>query len=255
MRIINNYLNEFLWGILPSALNNLNVKNDIIKSYLTFIDDKKESELSNLSRKENTLILKIKGEIFPRVTEWDKIFGYTGILDLRDELEEELKNNSYDRLILNINSPGGVIIGWLEFINLIKEIKKVGIEVIAFSETYLASLAYTIASAANKIITTPTTIVGSIGIILSIRKNETEYITFKKGDLKGVGESFPLSLKEMKFFDEMITNEYNFMVKTIAENRKKPEKEVRNTESKHGHAYQNKWYVDDFVNRIEELII
>lgn len=91
--------------------------------------------------------------------------------DITSQIKELEKNGRVERIILDINSPGGFVDGVIETARAIAECKK---EVIAKVGFMAASGAYWLASQCDKIIaTTNIATFGSIGVIIS-------YLDFKE---------------------------------------------------------------------------
>lgn len=66
-----------------------------------------------------------------------------------------------DKILLVINSPGGMVEGLMEFMSTVRKCKKA---VYAYIEGHGTSAAYGIASAASKILASPSSEIGSIGV-------------------------------------------------------------------------------------------
>jgi len=81
-------------------------------------------------------------------------------------LEKAEKDSSVKAVMLEINSPGGTVIGSSNVADKVKEVKKHK-PVVAFINEVGASGAYWIASTADKIIAEPFSITGSIGVTSS----------------------------------------------------------------------------------------
>ena len=211
---------------------------------------------------KRTLVFPLQGIFMPKASELDKIFGFVSTLELMESLKKMVVDNigKIDRVVLNIDSPGGSTVGGNEMANVIKEIVSSGLEVIAFSHNQMTSLGYHFASASSRIITLETAVVGSIGSIVQILKFDSGFFgrihTFKSGDLKDVGSSTrPMDLKEMTFFDDMITRDFDDFSKFVANNRGVDLEEVVATEGAFSQPFINPWFVDETVDSIHELII
>ena len=206
------------------------------------------------------MIFPLIGEFAPRVDGFMEWIGFIGTIQKMQELSEavEKERNSIDQLILYIDSPGGVSIGIPEFARTVRNIAESGLEVIAFSDIKMASAAYYIASAANKIITTPSTLVGSIGVIMEaikINNNDRKTYLFTAGDLKSAGHpNKELDIKEFEFFSEFVQKSYDKFVMDVSNYRGVPEQEVRDTNAATVQSFMSEWFVDGLVNSLYELI-
>ncbi|MGE3954798.1 MAG: S49 family peptidase [Parachlamydiales bacterium] len=100
------------------------------------------------------------------------ISGVIGIQDLNIETIRPQIERSYafekgriKGLLLTINSPGGGVTDSFAIYNLIKQYKEeLGIPVLAYADGYCASGGFLIACAADKIVATPVSVIGSVGV-------------------------------------------------------------------------------------------
>jgi signal peptide peptidase SppA len=121
-----------------------------------------------------------------------------GVEDSRNVLEMvggAARNADVTGILLNIDSPGGMMVGGFEIADAVRAADKAK-PVVAWTGGWATSLAYLIGSQASQVISTRTAQVGSIGTILSIadysklfeaRGIKVEVFTNKEGTLKGTG--------------------------------------------------------------------
>ncbi|MGW8256928.1 MAG: S49 family peptidase [Thermoguttaceae bacterium] len=109
-------------------------------------------------------ILKIDGPIVPRASGFANASGLASIENLSSEFAALEKDPSIKSIVLFVDSPGGVVKGVSDFSKQIAASSK---ETTAFVFGHAASAAYWIASAADKIVSSDTGLVGSIGVVLS----------------------------------------------------------------------------------------
>lgn len=121
---------------------------------------------------------------------------FLGVEDSRGVLSaiESAKQNPAARgILLNIHSPGGMMMGGFEIADAIAGAGK---PVVAWSGGLVASLAYLFASQADALVTTRSAQVGSIGTIVSFKDFSAmfekigvrvEVMTNKEATLKGAG--------------------------------------------------------------------
>jgi signal peptide peptidase SppA len=91
--------------------------------------------------------------------------GMTSYEGLEAQLRDMAANRDVHTILLDIDSPGGEATGMFSLAASIREIRQVK-PVIALVNDVAASAAYGIASAASQIIVSPTSMVGSIGVIM-----------------------------------------------------------------------------------------
>jgi capsid assembly protease len=114
-------------------------------------------------------ILQLNGPIVPRGDAFTDMSGLTSIDRLSAEFSALAVDPNVKHILLLIDSPGGAITGISEFASMIDTSEK---PVTAYVYGNAASAAYWIASAADEIIVGATSMVGSIGVVMSGRKLE-----------------------------------------------------------------------------------
>jgi len=133
----------------------------------------------------DTALIDINGVILPRdnYIAWiyDALGGASTIEAIRDDLLEAVEDRKVERIVLNLDSPGGYI---TEVQELAEEIRRADNEkpVTAYVNGWACSAGYWLASAAREIIAAPTAEVGSIGVLAI-------YHDFKKAmEMMGIEE-------------------------------------------------------------------
>jgi len=151
------------------------------------------------------------------------------IKDSRSILENIVKfekNDHIKAILLRINSPGGAVAPCQEiYIELIKARKKK--PVVASLGTVAASGGYYIAAAANKIIATPGTLTGSIGVKLELanvqkllEKIGIEPVVLKSVPYKDIGSPFrQVTPEEKKMLIKLLKDIHRQFVEDIAKGR------------------------------------
>lgn len=155
---------------------------------------------------------------------------------VREELRKAEDDDRVRALIVRINSPGGTItasdIVYHELLAF-KERKKV--PVIAAIMDVGASGGYYAALAADTIVVNPTTITGSIGVVMItvnaqglMEKIGVAPLAIKSGPMKDAGSPFrSLTEPERAVFQGVIDDMYGRFVRLIVQSRKMPEDRVR----------------------------
>ena len=156
---------------------------------------------------------------------------------VREELRKAEDDERVKALIVRINSPGGTItasdILYHELARLQGARKKV--PVIAVIMDVGASGGYYAALAADTIVVHPTTITGSIGVVMItvnaqglLEKIGVAPLAIKSGPMKDAGSPFrTLTEPERAVFQGIIDEMYGRFVGLIAQSRKMPEDRVR----------------------------
>jgi protease IV len=141
-------------------------------------------------------------------------------------IEEFEKNSSIKALLVKIDCPGGFPASSQAIFNELKKFKKKK-PIIALIENVCASGAYYIASAANKIIANPSSLVGSIGVVAQIPNIkgllDTWNIKFnyiQSGKYKTTGVPMKeLSKEDTDYMQKLSDDTYNQFVNDIAQSR------------------------------------
>ena len=155
---------------------------------------------------------------------------------VREELQKAEKDDRVRALIVRINSPGGTITAsdvlYHELLAF-KERRKV--PVIAAIMDVGASGGYYAALAADTIVANPTTVTGSIGVVMVtvnarglLEKIGVAPLAIKSGPMKDAGSPFrALTEPERAVFQSIIDEMYGRFVGLIVKARKLPEDRVR----------------------------
>ncbi len=172
---------------------------------------------------DTVAIIPVQGEI--GYTQSDMLGGSVvtpqSVTEGITQAEEDI---SVSAIVLDINSPGGTPVASEEIMNAVKNSQK---PVVVWISDTGTSGAYLAASPADKIYASPSSIVGSIGVILSITDLSTLYqkigvnqYSIKAGEYKDMGASYRnLTPEETKMLQEMVDEDYEFFIKMVAENR------------------------------------
>lgn len=118
-----------------------------------------------------TAIVSVIGPMFRYANLFTNVSGATATGLLAQEIQAALDHRQIERLLLVLDSPGGAIDGIDELASLIASAGK---PVIAFVDGTAASAAYWIASAADAIVTSSTGRLGSIGVVATVFRDDTE---------------------------------------------------------------------------------
>lgn len=137
-------------------------------------------------------------------------------------------------ILLDVDSPGGNVAGIPEAVDAIRE-ARASKPVWAVANSWAASAAYWLASAADELIVTPSGEVGSIGVYIyheDISKAmESLGVTptlIKAGPNKAEGHpSFPLTAEAQANLQDVVDHYYGMFVKDVAKGRNVPVATVR----------------------------
>lgn len=134
----------------------------------------------------------------------------------------EIKN-----IVLRINSPGGTVGASQEIYRELKKAREEGTKIVASLGDVAASGGVYVAIAADKIISNPGTVTGSIGVIIKTNILKTLYRKIgidsevvKSGEYKDIlSHTKYLSKEEKEILQELLDSTYEQFVEEISKNR------------------------------------
>ncbi|HET6498509.1 MAG TPA: signal peptide peptidase SppA [Coriobacteriia bacterium] len=148
-----------------------------------------------------------------------------------DQLERAEDDPSVRAILIRVDSPGGTIAASQE---IAMELERVTKPVVVSVGDICASGAYMVASQSDEIVATPTSSVGSIGVISQIPNVEglldelgVEFTVLTAGEHKDAGSPFrSLTETETALFQQHLDLAYHEFIRTVAEGRNLPEADV-----------------------------
>ncbi len=223
------------WAILPDKLL------EIREVYLTHLRGEKvdidtiEARLGQALNNQpkgfevidGVAVLAVDGIIAKRMNLFTRISGGTSTQLLEHNFLQALGDPAVHSIILRIDSAGGQVDGTFELARTIREARGRK-PVVALGDSMMASAAYWIGSAADRVfITGETTTVGSIGVVAThtdvsraeeMRGIKTTEIT--AGRFKRIDSSHsPLSDEARAVIQEHVDHVYSVFVENVAEHR------------------------------------
>ena len=138
------------------------------------------------------------------------------------------KNFSTKAVIFYIDSPGGEVTACDKLFNEVLKLKTYGIKTVAFVNSMSASGAYYITANSDKIVASPTSIVGSIGVIMELYNFEglagkigLKIETIKSSEMKDIGSPFrKMSERERRVLQRIVDTLYGRFVAIVRAGRK-----------------------------------
>lgn len=148
-------------------------------------------ELDGMEIKEGVAHIPIAGAIGSKLSGFAKYRGAVDVADVENELDEAEDSDEVKAILLDIDSPGGMVLGTPELADRIAQVEK---PIMAFSNGMIASAAYWLASATDGIFTTRTAETGSIGVYMPVVDKSQAFAAMgvkveliKAGKFKGMG--------------------------------------------------------------------
>lgn len=150
------------------------------------------------------------------------------------QLKEFEEDSSIKAIIVRIDSPGGAVGPSQEIHDAIKRVRKTK-PVVASFESVAASGGYYIAVAADRIVSNPGTLTGSIGVIMNMANlselykwAKVERYNIKSGKFKDVGaDTRAMTPEERELVQNLIDNVYQQFLKAVADGRRLPIESVK----------------------------
>ncbi len=157
------------------------------------------------------------------------LFGgaMTGSDDIVEHLDRAAEDPAIKAVVLRVNSPGGSVVASWEIGEAIKRVQAAGKPVVVSMGETAASGGYWIAAGADRIIASPHTLTGSIGVILQVQNLSELYTkigyktdTFKSGPYKDTGDpARDLTDEERVMLQQMVNRTFEAFVQVVAEGR------------------------------------
>lgn len=143
---------------------------------------------------------------------------------------EQAEKDGVKGILIRLNSPGGTASASHAIYEKIIKMRKSGVKVVSVMQDVAASGAYYIASASDQIYSGPSTLTGSIGVIMQVpnyselgNKIGFKTTTIKSGKFKDIGNaSRAMTEDENKLLQALIDDTYNEFVKAVSDGRKMP---------------------------------
>lgn len=207
-----------------------------------------------------TAVYRIQGIIGQHLSSMETWCGGTDIAAVVGDLEKLAQDSSVKRILLYFDSPGGTVVGLPEAAERLREIDRKK-PVVSFTDSLMASAAYWFASQTSKIIATPSSNVGSIGVYSlfldqseAMRKAGIKVNAVSAGEFKLAGASFkPMSDDERGMFQAEVDKIYG-QFKEAATSRRKIEDRHMQGQVFDGEEAMDFGLVDDLVLSLGDAI-
>lgn len=125
--------------------------------------------------REGVATIRLTGPLFRYANLFTAISGATSLELVAKDLTAALKDPSIRGILLAVDSPGGAVSGTSELGDLIYEARGVK-PIVAHVDGFGASAAYWLASAADRVTASDTSLVGSIGVIMAEYLDDDENV-------------------------------------------------------------------------------
>jgi signal peptide peptidase SppA len=227
------------WAILPEKLDEILAFLQLHESGVRFTAEELQARIGDPPRRQTqvasrTGIIPVYGTIVPRAGMMTDLSGAVAAEQLAREVRAFAADPGVDRIVLDINSPGGNVVGLPELAAEIRAARDVK-PVIAVANPMAASAAYHIAAQASEIAVTPSGAVGSIGVFAmhedisrAIEGQGRKVTMISAGKFKTEGNPFePLTDEARATIQDNVDVAYNRFVADVAKGRGVSEDLVR----------------------------
>jgi signal peptide peptidase SppA len=140
---------------------------------------------------DGTGVIPIAGVIGKGLSPLEKMTGAVDVSDISETIDDYAMNPQVTRIAFQVSSPGGTVTGVEELANKVRNIAK---PTMSYSDTEMASAAYWIAAAADKVVASPSSTIGSVGVYMVVadyseaaKAEGIKMIVIKSGRLKAIG--------------------------------------------------------------------
>ena len=140
---------------------------------------------------DGTGVIPIAGVIGKSLSPLEKMTGAVDVSDISETIDDYATNPQVTRIAFQVSSPGGTVTGVEELANKVRNIAK---PTMSYSDTEMASAAYWIAAAADKVVASPSSTIGSIGVYMVVadyseaaKAEGIKMIVIKAGQHKAIG--------------------------------------------------------------------
>lgn len=183
----------------------------------------------------NVAILQLFGTIFPRANLMTDISGATSAERFAAQFSELVKDPKVGAIVLDVDSPGGNVLGIAELSKKIFEARGQK-PIVAIANHLMASAAYWIGTAADEVVITPSGEVGSIGVFsvhedfsAALEKEGIKISLISDGKYKLEGNPYePLTEEARAAIQERVSEYYDEFINSVARNRGVNPVNVRN---------------------------
>lgn len=123
----------------------------------------------SVSVRDGVAIIPVMGPIARYADFFTEISGATAIDDLAKDFRTAMDDRSVKAVVLNMDSPGGTVAGVAEFAGHVAAARGQK-PIVCYVGSRAQSAGYWIASAADQIVVDPTSQLGSIGVVMGMRR-------------------------------------------------------------------------------------
>jgi protease-4 len=145
-----------------------------------------------------------------------------------ERLRRALRDPAVKAVLLELNTPGGSVVASAQIHQAVLQLRRAGKPVVALLTEVAASGGYYVAAGADRIVADPSTLTGSIGVIVVLpnleefnRRVGLRTVVFKSGRFKDMGNpARALTAEEAALFQKLVDEAYGRFVDVVAQGRR-----------------------------------
>ena len=205
-------------------------------------------------------VLPLRGPIFARRNSIIAFFGGTPLDEWTEQFESLMANSDVSAVVLDIDSPGGSVSGVAETAERMRAVMG-NKPVVASSNFTCASAAYWIASQADQIVATTSSLTGSVGVIAihenlaaALEAEGVDVTIISAGKYKAEANPYEeLGNEARAELQRTVDSYYDKFVADVASGRGLPRATVRNGFGEGRAVTAERAKEQDLVDRVESL--
>ena len=185
-----------------------------------------QAQVESRAMPAGIMVIPIHGLIMPRGDWLSELFGMFSLTSFRARLREAINNEDVTSVVLDIDSPGGLVDGVPETAAEIRQARETK-KIVAVANTEAASAAYWLASQASEIVAQPSAEVGSIGVFMLHRDVSAamdqlgvKHTFISAGKYKTDGNPYePLADDARDYLQSQVDDTYDMFTSDVATGR------------------------------------
>ncbi|NDF12863.1 MAG: signal peptide peptidase SppA [Proteobacteria bacterium] len=231
---VANAFSRAIWAMEPEKLRTIAM---VVESRLAGVEfsedeiraamgDMGEEDRPRIQRVGSVAVVPVYGVLTKRANMMTRYSGGTSVDLLARDLQALGDDSTVEAVVLDCNSPGGECSGVADCAEAVAGLAKKK-RVVAVANDLMASGAYWICSAANEIVATKTSLIGSIGVY-SIYQEFSKYLDeagvttniIQAGEVKVAGNEYrPMTPAEREAIQQRVDDCYGLFIEAVAKNR------------------------------------
>lgn len=227
-----------MWAITDAGLHDYFAtmkRIDAVQDFQALAEEKEKPTPSLLSVHDGVGVVNISGPLVSQGDWLTKLFGITSYPEIYEAIVQAASDESVEKIILDIDSPGGQVSGMDTVADLIAAVDKKVKPVFTYTGGTMASAAYMLGVSAREVHATKMSMVGSIGTILQtmdfteqMQREGVKVNVIRGGKYKQMGNPYePLSAEGRETLQTLADDIYAEFVSHVAKQRQTSVQVVR----------------------------